>query len=275
MFTPEVMQQYREKGYVTFERFLGPEDLTKLREIFDREFGSRTAMPIDVKHIDAKMIQGIDPEQMVEMIKASGKYLEDYVDGRCAMRHLTYFYPDRELPDVFDTSVGRKIVTAAENLLEITAEELTVFACLLWKPPGGGPTPWHQEDAFDEPDKIQCTVGGWFAIDDADAENGCMTLIPGTHVGPLREHPALGRANVPPEELEGAISVPLPAGGALFFNGRILHGSHPNDSKRDRRSLTMLLRSPRLRTAAEHRPAGRIEKPRGSHVPPAAYQPQA
>lgn len=272
MITKQQIEQYQQLGYTTFDRFVSERDVTKLRSIFDHEFGSRSAMSVDVDHIDKAVIQGIDPEKMVEMIKASGKYLEDQIKGRVAMRHLPYFNPTKELPAIFDTEVREKSIEAAEALLGITAEELTVFAVLLWKPPGSGPTTWHQEDSFDPPEAIQCTVGCWIALAEANEANGCMTVIPGSHVGQLRPHPLLGRAVVEPAELARSVSVPLPAGGALLFNGRLLHGSHPNNSNVDRRNISILLRSPHLRTAENHVPHGRTATPRGSYVPTAALQ---
>jgi hypothetical protein len=227
-------------------------------------------MEIDVDNIDRRVIQGIDPEKMIEAIKSAGKYLEDRINGRCAMRHLAYFNPGTELPEVFQTGVREKAIEAGEKLLDVSPNDLRTFVALLWKPPGSGPTTWHQEDSFDPPDAIQCTIGCWIALADANETNGCMTIIPGSHLGPLRPHPHLGRAVVPPEELAKSISVPLRKGGALLFNGRLLHGAHPNASNQDRRNISVLLRSPALRTEQDHVPHGWAQSPRGSKVPPRA-----
>ena len=45
---------------------------------------------------------------------------------------------------------------------------------------------WHQDVTYwglEPPEALTA----WYAIDDSDRENGCMRVIPGTHVG-LREH---------------------------------------------------------------------------------------
>jgi hypothetical protein len=270
IFTPEMVEHYREHGYVTVDRFVDAADLKKLWGIFEREFSGRKPLQVDASKIDPHIIHGTDPAKAVEMIKAAGLFLEDFLDGRCAMRHLSYFNPGKELPDIFTPALRANAIEAAEKLLEVTAEELMVFACLLWKPAGGGATPWHQEDSFEgDPNQIQCSMGCWIALEDATPENGCMTVVPGTHVGPMRPHPGLGRAEVAPEELARGISIPVSAGGALLFHGRILHGSHTNDSDRERRVLTLSLRSPRARTAAEVIPFGLSSNPRGGPIPSA------
>jgi ectoine hydroxylase-related dioxygenase (phytanoyl-CoA dioxygenase family) len=107
---------------------------------------------------------------------------------------------------------------------------------------------WHQDAtywALDPPNAL--TV--WYAVDGSDRENGCMRVIPGTHVGGIRAH---GKAEaggnllsinqevpVTPEEEARAVDLILRPGEVSIHDGAVIHGSLPNCSNRRRCGLTM------------------------------------
>jgi ectoine hydroxylase-related dioxygenase (phytanoyl-CoA dioxygenase family) len=92
-------------------------------------------------------------------------------------------------------------------------------------------------------------ITAWYAVDDSDAENGCMRVIPGTHRGGIREHGKSGRQGnllsinqevpVSPEEEARAADLPLRAGEISLHHGMLIHGSNPNRSRRRRCGLTL------------------------------------
>ena len=47
---------------------------------------------------------------------------------------------------------------------------------------GGREKPWHQDKAFFEIDVTSPVVGVWIALDEATPDNGCMHVIPGSHL---------------------------------------------------------------------------------------------
>jgi ectoine hydroxylase-related dioxygenase (phytanoyl-CoA dioxygenase family) len=107
---------------------------------------------------------------------------------------------------------------------------------------------WHQDVTYWglEP---PTAITAWFAVDDSDAENGCMRVIPGSHLGGLRAHGKSDRegnllsinqeALVRPEEEREAIDLPLHAGQISLHDGALVHGSLPNRSSRRRCGLTL------------------------------------
>jgi ectoine hydroxylase-related dioxygenase (phytanoyl-CoA dioxygenase family) len=107
---------------------------------------------------------------------------------------------------------------------------------------------WHQDVTYWglEP---PTAITAWFAVDDSDAENGCMRVIPGSHLGGLRAHGKSDRAGnllsinqealVRPEEEREAIDLPLHAGQISLHDGALVHGSLPNRSSRRRCGLTL------------------------------------
>ena len=57
----------------------------------------------------------------------------------------------------------------------------------IFKHPGiGGEVGWHQDATYLHTTPITVT-GFWFALDDADRDNGCLLALPGAHRGPLRK----------------------------------------------------------------------------------------
>ena len=115
---------------------------------------------------------------------------------------------------------------------------------LFFKPPGLQGQAWHQDERF-IPTRDRSLVGAWIAVDDADIDNGCLWVLPGSHrtgqLWPTRDH---GKPELfdPTDESfgfddEAAIPVEVSAGSVVFFNGYLLHRSLPNRSTRRRMAL--------------------------------------
>lgn len=115
---------------------------------------------------------------------------------------------------------------------------------------------WHQDVTYWglEPPRA---ITAWIAIDDADVENGCMSVIPGSHRLGFLEHSKSDRAGnllsvnqeVPDALFDErrAVSMPLRAGQASLHDGMLLHGSHPNRSSRRRCGLAVRFTTPDVR----------------------------
>lgn len=110
----------------------------------------------------------------------------------------------------------------------------------LLKPPhGGGEKPWHQDMAYGNLAYGQPVVGVWIALDYAELDNGCMHVIPRSHMEGAIPHYArrdwqICDTNV---QVERDVAVPLAPGGALFFHGLLHHGTPSNNSVKRRRAL--------------------------------------
>jgi hypothetical protein len=105
---------------------------------------------------------------------------------------------------------------------------------------------WHQDCTY-WPLTPTKTLTVWLAIDNADRENGCMEVIPGTHLlGRLRhrdsdasEHNVLTQALEHAERLGTPVATELRAGEMSIHSDLLVHGSLPNRSRRRRCGLTM------------------------------------
>ncbi len=123
---------------------------------------------------------------------------------------------------------------------------------------------WHQDYSYwplDEP----AGVTFWIALDAADAANGCLRYIPGTHRhGERRAADFVEGAHQPRSmELQAldaearareAVDVAAGAGELLAHHPLVWHMSGPNLSERPRRAWTMTWVLPRVRWAPAHAP---------------------
>ena len=113
---------------------------------------------------------------------------------------------------------------------------------------------WHQDCSYWAltPSKA---VTVWLAIDDADRENGCMRVIPGSHLhGHLgfkesdsKEHNVLTQTILGAEQFGEPVDIELKAGEISLHSDLLVHGSLPNRSNRRRCGLTIRYCPPDVR----------------------------
>ena len=124
----------------------------------------------------------------------------------------------------------------------IGAEPALFMNMALFKPPRiGREKPWHQDHAYFNWPLDTPVVGVWIALDRAATDNGCMTIIPGSHRrGPVvhfqRRDWQICDAHV---DNRGALAVPLEPGGCLLFSSLLHHGTPTNTGPMRRRALQL------------------------------------
>lgn len=138
---------------------------------------------------------------------------------------------------LLDTRIRRQ-------LLELLAEEpLAAQTMFYFKPPGARGQALHQDQHYLRAEPGTC-IAAWLAVDDCDDDNGCLTVVPGSHELPLLCHVPADTSisftadTVPVPEGFRVVPVHMKAGDVLFFHGALIHGSGPNRSNdRFRRAL--------------------------------------
>ncbi|MGO4543305.1 phytanoyl-CoA dioxygenase family protein [Paenibacillus sp. 2TAB23] len=108
---------------------------------------------------------------------------------------------------------------------------------MLVKPPANGAAfPMHQDYPY-FPHTNHSMLAASVHLDDADEENGCLAVVPGSHLqGPL---PHIGKYYLNHKEhpISSGTLCPAKAGDVLFFNYLTIHGSDVNRSERTRRNV--------------------------------------
>ncbi|MBT4097034.1 MAG: phytanoyl-CoA dioxygenase family protein [Gemmatimonadetes bacterium] len=143
-------------------------------------------------------------------------------------------------------------LVADDRLLDIAQQyvgpDIALFAShYISKPPGDGqPVLWHQDGSYWPLEPME-VVTLWLAVDDSDAENGCMRVLPGTQHTELQEmqkntevENVLGSSIDPAKITPGdATDIDLAAGDVSVHHANIIHGSNANTSDRRRCGLTI------------------------------------
>jgi len=98
---------------------------------------------------------------------------------------------------------------------------------------------WHQDEDY-IPTRDRSLCGAWIALDDADIENGCLHIIPGSHkpgiLWPQYPHNSdqfdctFESYDFPYTDAD-SVPVEVPKGTVVFFNGYTLHRSLQNVKK--------------------------------------------
>ena len=137
----------------------------------------------------------------------------------------------------------------------------THFFCKYPEPNNKKYVAWHQDITYWglEPPEAHTA---WIAVDDADVENGCMEVIPGSHRDGIATH---GTSETTDNLLSihqeisddlvdtsKAVPIELTAGQTSIHDGQLFHASRPNRSDRRRCGLTVRFIPPQARQVEEN-----------------------
>lgn len=108
------------------------------------------------------------------------------------------------------------------------------------KQPGSSTEVKYHQDFMFQPHTNEDLVAVLFFLDDVTLENGPLNVVPGTHRSELFDHwhdgVYTGAVSATVEQAHVSNAVPIfgPAGSACLMHTRLLHGSAPNNSNRQR-----------------------------------------
>jgi phytanoyl-CoA hydroxylase len=221
-------------------------------------------MPMENYHSDFErdgfvvVRQLLPPDELAELRQNLDRYIRDVVPG---LPDADAFYHERARPetlkqlqrmgqDAFFESYGRRPrwVNVAQTLLgePAVAEQPEWFN----KPPGTNHvTPPHQDNYYFclAPPSV-LTI--WLALDDVDAENGCLRYVAGSHLGGFRTHGrstilgfSQGISDYTADDFTREVAVTLRAGDAVAHHGMTIHRADASMSTtRHRRSFALVFK---------------------------------
>jgi len=148
-------------------------------------------------------------------------------------------------PELEKWGYDARFVDPMKHMVDDPAPGLFTEKLNLKRPFHGGVNPLHQDypywvDGSKDASRIATAM---LFLDDADRENGCMEVLPGSHLRgqwPTRtDADSFGRNEMDPASCEGLALTPVevPAGTVLYFGPFLVHRSSPNRSARQRRAL--------------------------------------
>jgi phytanoyl-CoA hydroxylase len=208
---------YTLNGYVVVPSLFSPDEVKTLRE-----------------HFMVLRAEGAKPGDMVAETKVENDPLVQYA----RMIHMHRWDEPTK-----NWLLDPRLQAVLTQLLG--AEPYAVQSMLYFKPAGARGQALHQDNFYLQVKPGTC-MAAWLTLDDADEENGCMQVVPGSHQWDVLCHvpadPTQSFTNITapllPRPEHQPVPVRMKAGDCLFFGGSLVHGSFPNVSKdRFRRSL--------------------------------------
>ena len=210
--------------------------------------------------------QFVDGTQLGDLLANVDRFVRDIVP-QLPPEHA--FYEDKDNPATlkqiqnmgdYDPQFHEMLTASrfreiAESLLHgpVVPKNLQYFN----KPSGVGlPTPPHQDGYYFMLDPCEA-VTMWLALDDVDAENGCVRYVRGSHNRGMREHSrtqtlgfSQGIVDYPTtDDVEREVAVPAKSGDLLVHSALTIHRADGNQSAtRSRRALGLVYYSERAQT---------------------------
>lgn len=224
MIGEEQRVQYAEQGYVHVRGVFDAAEVAEMRAAVDAIVERAVAADRDQNHTwGGSWID--DAERQSVVLK--GYHDLQYHDA-CFTRALCH----PNVVDVLRVLIGPNV-------------QLHHSKMLVKPPERGAPFPMHQDYPY-FPHSKHTMLAASVHLDDADEDNGCLYVVPGSHkLGPL-ESAGDGSHHLDPEDypLTRGTPVPAQAGDVLFFNYLTIHGSGVNRSSRTRRNVLFQYRDP-------------------------------
>ena len=235
MLTDDQISAFRRDGYLVVPDVLGLDALDPIRaeysQLLDKLYDSWDLPPV----------QGFEAK-LIEAYKAGCDWFQP-MDISLPGDRIEADTPMHFGPAVFDMVTAPRLLNMVEDLIgpEITSNPIQHVRI---KPPSPNlredevrahitATDWHQDRAvaLEEADQTDM-ITVWLAITDATIDNGCLKVQPFSGTPKILPHCPKSQTAIADQFIDedGAVPLPVPAGGAVIFHPLVPHASLPNHS---------------------------------------------
>ncbi|CAD8103564.1 unnamed protein product [Paramecium primaurelia] len=230
ILTKEERQFYEENGFLVVRQMFTPEEIKEWTQRF-REYADG--------QLERKY--GMQVVRDISLVKRGG-------GKQWGEEAITKIQDWQEDEILFKFCRNPKVIQYLKSFCGPDIK--SVHTMFINKPPNMGKTsrhPIHQDQVYFPFGPADRIAAGWAALEDANRENGCLVVYPGTHkVGPV-EHcypdwkegvnkAYWGVKDMPPESAP-KIHLEMKAGDIVFFHPYLFHGSGENRSSSFRKSI--------------------------------------
>src|SRR5229473_167145 len=221
--TSDEIVQYRRDGYLVLRGLLGRGSVAACRQALSDLAAGRIAARQTTLMFEAGVVPeavGVDEREF-----HIRKYM-DFVEAT---------------PSWKEAALNRRLHLALDQLLgsgRVLFQEMALI-----KPPRiGADKPWHQDAAYFRVSDPGLIVGVWIALDPALRMNGCMEVVPGSHLGGAVPHVHdndFNRCQIVASRLRAdeRVALEMQPGDALIFSALLHHFTAANASDLRRRAI--------------------------------------
>lgn len=212
IITTEQRSQLQENGYFILENLFSTEDMVEL----------------------ALRIETFQKRHEEELVKKGG------TEGISRADEISFTAFLAEQDEAIAAFAKRS------EFVAITTQLLGADIDLYWNqsvfkaPEGNKEFPWHQDDGY-TPVSPSPYLTLWLALNDATTENGCISVLPGSHKSGLVPHKQtpIGLNCYPSDAPNQGVPVPLKAGSIAVFLSLTFHKSGVNRSNGYRKAYIL------------------------------------
>jgi phytanoyl-CoA hydroxylase len=209
------IQFYKDHGYLLVKGVFSKQEVEEMRESVEKIIQRAAQAKADANH--AWQGDFLEPEQLKKLV------LKGFHDVHYHDAAFTRAATHPRMVKVLSGIIGPNVQLHHSKMLV--------------KPPSNGAAfPMHQDYPY-FPHRDHSMLAASVHLDDADMENGCLCVVPGSHKqGPL-PHVGAHYLNHKEHPISSGTPCPAQAGDVLFFNYLTIHGSDVNRSERTRRNV--------------------------------------
>lgn len=217
VLTQDQIDAFHREGYLVLPPITTPEELIRLRAVYDRLFAERAGRA-EGNQFDLAGVDGDEDVATLPQILGPARYAP-------------------ELNDYLFKINGRAI---ADQLLGGPSDggDHAILKPAYY----GAETPWHQDEAYWGPDLEYNSLSIWMPLQDATVESGCMQFVPRSHLHgvqphhPIKNDPRIHGLEADQVDPGEVVACPIPAGAATVHHCRTLHYAGPNLTAEPRRA---------------------------------------
>lgn len=231
----ENIDKFFREGFVLVRRVFSPPEVASMIEAFD-------SLERQAAHLAGTCLHG------------GAQFVVEQSDGKAPVRIRRVVWCGAAEPVLDRFGTDPRLLGMASQLLG--SDELDQLICQAhFKRPGDDVSfPWHQDSSrrrYGTPEWVDVNGRGSYvqiviALDQMDADNGPLQVVPGSCALGHLEPPAGTGGALPAEWFEVSRARPLrmAGGDALLMGPYTIHGSEPNRSFRPRRAFLAGFASP-------------------------------